>query len=96
MVFIRHHTQAQEVDEETFFYARETGGTVVSSALNLMADIIEERYNKNERNEYVAQASDGDNWHEDNERCRNILSSSVLPFVQYYTYMALLHKGLKG
>ncbi|MBA4176014.1 MAG: hypothetical protein C0505_05560, partial [Leptothrix sp. (in: Bacteria)] len=28
LVFIRHHTQAAEVDEENFFHARETGGTV--------------------------------------------------------------------
>ena len=61
VVFIRHHTQAQEVDEETFFYARETGGTVVSSALNLMGNIIEERYSPNAWNIYVAQASDDDN-----------------------------------
>jgi len=40
LVFIRHHTQAQEVDEENFFHARETGGTVVSSALVLMDEII--------------------------------------------------------
>ena len=44
VVFIRHHTQASEVTEEEFFYARETGGTVVSSALVLMNKIIEDRY----------------------------------------------------
>ena len=44
LVFIRHHTQAQEVDEENFFHARETGGTVVSSALVLMEEIIRARY----------------------------------------------------
>ena len=96
VVFIRHHTQAQEVDEETFFYARETGGTVVSSALHLMADIIEDRYNANEWNVYVAQASDGDNWHEDNELCRSILSSAVLPFVQYYTYIEIGDREPQG
>src|SRR6056297_2207882 len=30
IVFIRHTTSAQEVDEETFFRATETGGTVIS------------------------------------------------------------------
>ena len=44
MVFIRHHTVAKEVDEEEFFHSRETGGTVVSSALELMHDIMRERY----------------------------------------------------
>ena len=41
LVFIRHHTSASEVDEETFFHSRETGGTIVSSALNLMLEIIQ-------------------------------------------------------
>jgi uncharacterized sporulation protein YeaH/YhbH (DUF444 family) len=44
VVFIRHHTQAKEVDEDEFFYSRETGGTVVSSALELMQEIMRERY----------------------------------------------------
>jgi uncharacterized sporulation protein YeaH/YhbH (DUF444 family) len=65
LVFIRHHTQAQEVSEDDFFHARETGGTVVSSALELMDQIIRERYNPTEWNIYGAQASDGDNWHHD-------------------------------
>ncbi|MDD5392485.1 MAG: YeaH/YhbH family protein [Thiothrix sp.] len=96
VVFIRHHTQAQEVDEETFFYARETGGTVVSSALKLMGDIIEERYSPDQWNIYVAQASDGDNWHEDNERCRTALSDHILPFVQYYTYIEIGDRDPQG
>lgn len=96
VVFIRHHTQAQEVDENTFFYARETGGTVVSSALHLMGDIIEQRYSPDEWNIYVAQASDGDNWHEDNERCRKSLTDDVLPFVQYYTYIEIGDRDPQG
>ncbi|MGB5598326.1 MAG: YeaH/YhbH family protein, partial [Thiothrix litoralis] len=77
VVFIRHHTQAQEVDEETFFYSRETGGTVVSSALKLMGDIIADRYSPNEWTIYCAQASDGDNWQEDNERCHKALVNAI-------------------
>ena len=96
VVFIRHHTQAQEVDEETFFYARETGGTVVSSALHLMGDILAKRYSPNEWNIYAAQASDGDNWHEDNERCRQALVSTILPFVQYYTYIEIGERDPQG
>ena len=41
VVFIRHHTKADEVDEEEFFYSRETGGTVVSSALELMKQVVQ-------------------------------------------------------
>src|SRR5690606_8259525 len=61
VVFIRHHTIAKEVDEDEFFHSRETGGTVVSSALKLMQSIIEARYSPSEWNIYGAQASDGDN-----------------------------------
>ncbi len=87
LVFIRHHTQAQEVDEENFFHARETGGTVVSSALVLMEEIIKARYNPSEWNIYGAQASDGDNWHHDSGRCREILSDKILPLVRYFAYV---------
>jgi uncharacterized sporulation protein YeaH/YhbH (DUF444 family) len=87
LVFIRHHTQAQEVDEENFFHARETGGTVVSSALVLMEEIIRARYSPSEWNIYGAQASDGDNWHHDSGRCRELLSDKLLPLVRYFAYV---------
>jgi uncharacterized sporulation protein YeaH/YhbH (DUF444 family) len=61
VVFVAHHTEAKEVDEHTFFHGRETGGTLVSSALCLTNDIIDERYNPADWNIYVAQCSDGDN-----------------------------------
>ncbi len=89
VVFIRHHTSAMEVDEETFFYSRETGGTVVSSALRLMHEIIEERYPHNQWNIYGAQASDGDNWQGDIEKCHQVMSQSLLPLVQYFTYVEI-------
>ena len=87
LVFIRHHTQAQEVDEENFFHARETGGTVVSSALVLMDEIIKARYSPTEWNIYGAQASDGDNWHHDSGRCRELLTGSLLPACRYFAYV---------
>jgi uncharacterized sporulation protein YeaH/YhbH (DUF444 family) len=87
IVFIRHHTQAQEVDEDAFFHATETGGTVVSSALVLMDEIIRERYNPSEWNIYGAQASDGDNWHHDSGRCRELLEQKILPMCRYYAYV---------
>jgi len=87
LVFIRHHTQAQEVDEENFFHARETGGTVVSSALVLMDEIIKARYSPNEWNIYGAQASDGDNWHHDSGRCRELLTENLLPVCRYFAYV---------
>ena len=87
LVFIRHHTQAQEVTEDEFFHATETGGTVVSSALVLLDEIITARYPTNEWNLYVAQASDGDNWHHDSARCREILENKILPLVRYFAYV---------
>ena len=87
LVFIRHHTQAQEVDEQNFFHATETGGTVVSSALVLMEEIARARYPSSEWNIYGAQASDGDNWHHDSGRCREILADKILPLCRYFAYV---------
>lgn len=96
IVFIRHHTQAKEVDEEEFFYSRETGGTVVSSALDLMGKIIKERYPAEQWNIYGAQASDGDNWQEDNHRCHEFMVNAVLPWVQYFTYIEIGGRPTQG
>lgn len=87
IVFIRHHTQAQEVDEQNFFHSTETGGTVVSSALVLMEEIARARYPTSEWNIYGAQASDGDNWHHDSGRCRELLAHSILPLCRYFAYV---------
>ena len=89
VVFIRHHTKADEVDEDEFFYSRETGGTVVSSALDLMKSIVDERYPTDSWNIYAAQASDGENWADDSPRCRDLLVKSLLPLVQYYAYVEI-------
>jgi uncharacterized sporulation protein YeaH/YhbH (DUF444 family) len=89
VVFIRHHTSAVEVDEHDFFYSRETGGTIVSSALNLMNDIVRDRYPSNDWNIYAAQASDGDNWADDSPLCRDLLVEKILPLVQYYAYVEI-------
>jgi uncharacterized sporulation protein YeaH/YhbH (DUF444 family) len=89
VVFIRHHTSAKEVDEEEFFHSRETGGTIVSSALTLMHDIIRDRYPLGEWNIYAAQASDGDNWHNDSATCRDLLLSKIMPCLQYFAYVEI-------
>lgn len=96
LVFIRHHTIAKEVDEEEFFYSRETGGTVVSSALQLMYDIIKERYSTSDWNIYGAQASDGDNWTDDSPVCRDILINAIMPCVQYYAYVEITEESHQG
>lgn len=89
IVFIRHHTSAKEVDEEEFFYSRETGGTIVSSALKLMKEIIDDRFPVGEWNIYGAQASDGDNWNDDSSSCHKILTQSLIPMVQFFSYIEI-------
>lgn len=89
IVFIRHHTSAKEVDEDEFFHSRETGGTVVSSALRLMHSVIEERYSPDEWNIYGAQASDGDNWGDDSENCKDLMLDQLLPLCQYFSYIEI-------
>lgn len=92
VVYIRHHTQAKEVDEHEFFYSQETGGTIVSSALKLMADIVKERYDPSEWNIYAAQASDGDNWTDDSPQCAQLLTEQLLPLVRYYAYIEITQR----
>ncbi len=89
VVFVRHHTAAAEVDENDFFHSRESGGTVVSSALHLLSKIMEERYPASEWNSYVAQASDGDNWDSDSVTCKKLMIDKVMPAVQYYAYVEI-------
>ncbi|MEQ1811565.1 MAG: YeaH/YhbH family protein [Terricaulis sp.] len=87
VVFIRHTHEASEVDEQTFFYSRETGGTVVSTALFEMQKIVRERYPVDQWNIYAAQASDGDNTSSDNAVVLAQLRDVILPICQYYAYV---------
>ncbi|MBW8270146.1 YeaH/YhbH family protein [Caldovatus aquaticus] len=87
IVFIRHTHEAKEVDEETFFRSPETGGTVVSTALEEMLKIVAARYRPSDWNIYAAQASDGDNTTSDNERTARLLADQILPICQYYAYL---------
>ena len=89
MVFVRHHTSAKEVSEEEFFNSKESGGTVVVTALELMAKIIGERYSDG-WNIYAAQASDGDVWDSsDANDCYKILDTDILSKVQYMIYIEI-------
>ena len=90
IVFVRHTHEAEEVDEETFFYNRETGGTVVSTALREMLRVLRERYPPDEWNIYAAQASDGDNFSGDSEQCLEVLDEQLMPLCQYYAYIEIL------
>lgn len=89
IVFIKHHTQAFEVDEQDFFYSQETGGTVVHTALDLTKKIISERYPLHDWNIYVAQCSDGDSMWADAHHCKEMLLKDFLPICQFYTYIEI-------
>jgi len=89
VVFIRHTQHAEEVDEQTFFEGRQTGGTVVSSALKEMLRVARARYPLSDYNIYVAQASDGDNVRSDIETCINLLNDRILPISQYMAYVEI-------
>ena len=92
LVFIRHTHTAKEVDEETFFHSRETGGTVVSTSLVKMKEIVNERYPVSDWNIYVAQASDGDNARGDSPLCTELLCDTLLACIQYFAYIEILGK----
>jgi len=98
VVFIRHHTEAEEVDEKEFFYGRETGGTMVSTVLEKMQEVVDERYSTSSWNIYAAQSSDGDNFTSDNPKTRDLLDK-ILPQVQGYFYTEVrgpMEKGRKS
>ena len=90
IVFIRHTHDAQEVDEQEFFYSRQSGGTIVSTALDKMLEIQKERYATSDWNIYAAQASDGYTQSGDARRCVEMLNNDIMPLCQYYAYIEIL------
>jgi uncharacterized sporulation protein YeaH/YhbH (DUF444 family) len=90
IVFIRHTHDAQEVDEKEFFYSRQSGGTIVSTALDKMLEIQRERYTTSDWNIYAAQASDGYTQSGDARRCVEMLNGEIMPLCQYYAYIEIL------
>lgn len=85
--YIIHDATAREVDRETFYSTRESGGTRISSAYELAARIIEHEYSPEEWNLYAFHFSDGDNWGGgDDERCFEILGGRTLPAVNLFGY----------
>ena len=89
VVFIRHHTTAIECSEEEFFQSKETGGTIVSSGIELAGRILKERYPALDWNAYIAQASDGDNFTTDLPVLESLLINNILPIVKFYTYVEI-------
>jgi len=85
--FIIHDAVAREVDRDTFFRTRESGGTLISSAYKLCTKIMEEDYPHQEWNIYPFHFSDGDNWSaSDTRTCLDLVRDQVLPFVNQFSY----------
>jgi len=84
--YIIHDAAAKEVDEETFYHTRESGGTRISSAYKVCAELIERDFPPTEWNIYGFQFSDGDNWGEDNEKSLELLRDQLLPAVNLFCY----------
>lgn len=87
VVFIRHTETAEEVDEQKFFYDRQSGGTLVHPALELADLVIRSRYTGDDWNVYVAQASDGDCGADDGRKSAGFIEAELLPRVRYFAYV---------
>jgi uncharacterized sporulation protein YeaH/YhbH (DUF444 family) len=85
--FIIHDAVAREVDRETFFTTRESGGTMISSAYKLCAEIIDRDYPAAEWNIYPFHFSDGDNWSSDDTRVSlDVLEERLVPVSNMFAY----------
>ena len=85
--FIIHDAVAHEVDRQTFFTTRESGGTMISSAYKLCAEILERDYDPAEWNIYPFHFSDGDNWSTDDTRVSlDLLEEALLPAANMFGY----------
>ena len=93
IVFIRHTDRAEEVDEQTFFHGPASGGTLVSSALETMHEIVQSRFRPADWNIYAAQASDGDNSYADSDRTGVLLKDMILPVSQFFAYLEVGESG---
>jgi uncharacterized sporulation protein YeaH/YhbH (DUF444 family) len=93
IVFIRHTDRAEEVDEDTFFHGPASGGTLVSSALQAMHEIVRSRFRASDWNIYAAQASDGDNSTSDSDLVSRLLTEKILPVSQFFAYLEVGEAG---
>lgn len=85
--YIIHDAVAREVDRDTFFHTRESGGTMISSAYKLANDIIQKDYDPSQWNIYAFHFSDGDNWSADDTRsCIELLRNEMLPVCNQFAY----------
>ena len=87
LIFISHTIEAKVMEEEEFFNTQESGGTVVSSALELAASFVQKIGTKS--NIYISQISDGDNYSDDDKICEEIILNDIVSYVQYFAYIQI-------
>lgn len=92
-VYIIHDSDAVRVDRERFYKTTESGGTKISSALALCAELIRTQYQAQHHNLYAFHFSDGENWEGDNEECVKLLNEKILPAVNLFGYGEVLREG---
>lgn len=96
LVFVRHTDEAEEVDEEEFFHGRKSGGTEICPALELIQEIMKERYPPGAWNIYIAQASDGDATSRDAKNSAAYLMEHIMPKIRYYAYVETMPTPMFG
>jgi uncharacterized sporulation protein YeaH/YhbH (DUF444 family) len=85
--YVVHDAIAHEVDRDTFYRVKESGGTKISSAYEMTARFLHKDYSPSDWNIYVFHFSDGDNWGEgDTERCLGLLREVLLPAANLFGY----------
>jgi len=84
--YIIHDAAAKQVDENTFYHTRESGGTRISSAYRVCTQLLDEEFPASEWNVYCFQFSDGDNWGEDSKQALQLLRESILPRCNLFSY----------
>lgn len=85
--FIIHDAAAREVDRDTFFRVRESGGTLISSAYKLCMEILDKSYPASDWNIYPFHFSDGDNWSQSDTRlCVELLRDKLIPVANQFSY----------
>ncbi|MCB9253819.1 MAG: DUF444 family protein [Bdellovibrionaceae bacterium] len=85
--YIIHDATAKEVDQNTFYHTRESGGTLISSAYRLCNEMIDREYPLSDWNIYAFHFSDGDNWSgEDTKFCVEMLKEKIIPKVNAFCY----------
>jgi hypothetical protein len=94
--YIVHDAEAAEVDEDTFYRLRQSGGTKISAALQLCHELIRALYDPSDWNIYLFQFSDGDNFETDNDTALKIVRDSLLPAANLYCYGQVDQRQYRG